>query len=61
MTSPGLIDTLLHSCQFGGSFKDFYDVKTKLLDTEIFPHHTLADLNSSTAFIVLFSQQKPLL
>ena len=43
---PGLIDTLLHSCN--------------VLNTEIFPQHTIADLISRITFIVLFSQEKPL-
>ena len=37
-----------------------YDVATKELDTESFPQHTIADLNSGITFIVLFSQEKPL-
>ena len=37
-----------------------YDVATKVLDTETFPHHTIADLNSGITFIVLLSQEKPL-
>ena len=37
-----------------------YDVATKVLDTEIFPQHTIADLISGITFIVLFSQEKPL-
>ena len=36
------------------------DVATKVLDTEIFPQHTIADLNSGIKFIVLFSQEKTL-
>ena len=32
----------------------------KVLDTEIFPQHTIVDLNSFNTFIVLFSQEKPL-
>ena len=36
------------------------DVETKVLDTEIFPQHTTADLNSGITLIVLFSQEKPL-
>ena len=38
----------------------FYDVTTKVLDTEKFPQHNIADLNSGITFIVLFSQEKPL-
>ena len=37
-----------------------YDVATKVLDTEIFPQHTIADLISRITFIVLFSQEKVL-
>ena len=37
-----------------------YDVATKVLDTELFPQYTIADLNSGITFIVLFSQEKPL-
>ena len=43
MVSPGLIDALLHSCQLGGSFYDFFDGDMKVLDTEIFQQET-ADL-----------------
>ena len=38
-----------------------YDVATKVLDTEISPQHNIADLISGITFIVLFSQEKPLL
>ena len=34
----------------------FY-VATKVIDTEKFPQHTNADLNSGITFIVLFSQE----
>ena len=37
-----------------------YDVATEILDTGIFPQHTIADLNSEITFIVLFSQEKPI-
>ena len=37
-----------------------YDVATKERDTESFPQHTIADLNSGITFIVLFNQEKPL-
>ena len=37
-----------------------YDVATKVLATELFPQHDIADLNSGATFIVLFSQEKPL-
>ena len=46
MALPDLIDTL---AQFPASLKFpamiVYDVATKVLDTEIFLHHTIADLN----------------
>ena len=35
-------------------------VATKVLDTEIFPQHTIADLNFGITIMVLFSQDKPL-
>ena len=37
-----------------------YDLATKALYTELFPQHTIADLNSGITFIILFSQEKPL-
>ena len=37
-----------------------YDVATQVLDTELFPQHTIADLHPGIIFIVLFSQEKPL-
>ena len=39
----------------------FYDVAKKVLDTESFPQHNIAGLISAITFIVLFSQEKPLL
>ena len=36
-----------------------YDVATKLLDTESFPQHIIADMSSGITF-VLFSQEKTL-
>ena len=38
-----------------------YDVATMVLDTEKFPQGNIADMISGFAFIVLFSQEKPLL
>ena len=32
-----------------------YDVVTKVIDTELFPQHNIADLNSGITLIVLFS------
>ena len=40
MVSPGLIDALLHSCQRGGFFYDFFDGDTKVLEAEIFQQET---------------------
>ena len=37
-----------------------YDAVTKMLDTEIFPQHNIADLSSGITFIVLFNREKPL-
>ena len=37
-----------------------YDVAAKVLGTEEFPQHNIAELNSGITFIVLFSQEKPL-
>ena len=37
-----------------------FDVAKKVLDTEKFPQHTIADLNSGISFIVLCSQEKHL-
>ena len=36
-----------------------FEVETKVLDTEKFPQHNIADLNAGITIIVLFSQQKP--
>ena len=37
-----------------------FDAESKVLDTNIFPQHTIADLNSGITFTVLFSQENPL-
>ena len=37
-----------------------YDVATKVLGTEEFLQHNIAELNSGITYIVLFSQEKPL-
>ena len=55
---PGL--TLFHSCLKVPAMI-VYDVATKVLDKELFPQHSITGLISSIAFIVLFSQQKPLI
>ena len=36
-----------------------FDAETKVLDTEVFSKHNIADLNSGITFILL-SQEKPL-
>ena len=38
----------------------FYDVATKVLDTESFPQHNIVGLISGITFIILFSQEKRL-
>ena len=35
-----------------------FDVATKVLGTELFPQHNIADLNSGISFIALLSQEK---
>ena len=37
-----------------------FDAETKVLDTEIFPRHIIADMGSGNTFIVSFSKKKPL-
>ena len=37
-----------------------FEVETKVLDTEMFPQHTIADLNCGITIIVFFSQKKSL-
>ena len=37
-----------------------FDVVTKVFGTEEFPQHNIAELNSRTTLIILFSQEKPL-
>ena len=37
-----------------------YGVAKKVLGTELFVQHTIAELNSGITFIALFSQEKPL-
>ena len=37
-----------------------YTVETKVLGTEEFPQHNIADLNSGITFIVLLKEEKPL-
>ena len=35
-----------------------FDMARKVFDTEKFPQHAIADLNSGIAFIVFFSKEK---
>ena len=51
---PGLIDTFVQLVAM-----IVCDVATKVLGTELFPQHSIADLISVIAFIFLFSQEKP--
>ena len=37
-----------------------YELAAKVLGTEEFPQHNIADLNSGITFIVFISQEKPL-
>lgn len=37
-----------------------HDVATKVLDTELFSQHTIANMNSGITFIFLLSQEKRL-
>ena len=56
---PGSTDTLCTVASFKVPAKIVYDVATKVLDTEVFPRHNIADLNSDITFIVLLSQEEP--
>ena len=56
----GLIDTLCLVATLRLPAMIVYDVATKVLGTEVFPQHNIADMNSRITFIVLFSQEKPL-
>ena len=56
----GLTNTLCTVASLKVPAMSVYDVATMVLDTELFPQHNIADLNSGIAFIVLFSQEKPL-
>ena len=48
---PGFIDTLaVASLKVPAMI--VYDVATKVLDTKLFPQHTIADLNSGIHFFV---------
>ena len=55
---PGLINTFLQSYWLV-PVMIVYDVATKVLDTQLFSQHNIADFNSGITF-VLFSQEKPL-
>ena len=54
------LDTLCTDVSLKVPAKIVYDIATKVLDTEIFPQHTIAALNSGITFIVSSSQEKPL-
>ena len=54
---PGLIDTLCTVASLKVPAMIVFDVATKLLGTEEFPQHNIAELNTGT---FLFSQDKPL-
>ena len=60
MAFPDLIDTLGTVASLKVPAMIVYDVAIKVLGTEEFPQHKIAQLNSSATFIVLFSQEKPL-
>ena len=60
MALPGLIDTLFTVASLKVLVMIVYDVATKVVGTEDFPQHNIAELNSDTTFINLFSQEKPL-
>ena len=57
---PCLIDTLCTVASLKAPCYIVHDVETKVLSTELFPQHNIADLNSDITFIVLFSKEKPL-
>ena len=59
MALPGLIDTLFTVASLKVLVMIVYDVATKVVGTEEFPQHSIAELNSDTTFINLFSQKKP--
>ena len=56
MALLGLIDTPVSSLKVFSM--TVFDAETKVLDTEIFPQHNIADLNYGITF--LFSPEKPL-
>ena len=45
---------------WGCKLPNFFDAAKKVLDTEKFPQHAIADLNSAITFIVWFIQENPL-
>ena len=57
---PDLIDTLGTVASLKVPTMIVYNVAIKVLGTEEFPQHDIAELNSGATFIVLFSQEKPL-
>ena len=60
MALPVLIDTLCTVAGLKAPAMLVYDMATKVFGIELFPHHNIADLNSSITFIILLSQEKPL-
>ena len=50
-------EIFLRTCQLEGSFLNDYDPETKVLDTDLFSHNNIADLNSGKTFVC---QKKPL-
>ena len=59
VTLPGLIDTLCTVARLKVPAMIVFDVVTKVLGTEEFPQHNIAELNSGTTLIVLLSQEEP--
>ena len=59
VTLPGLIDTLCTVARLKVPAMIVFDVVTKVLGTEGFPQHNIAELNSGTTLIVLLSQEEP--
>ena len=53
MALVGLIDFLFHSLK--GLSMSVFDAEAKVLDIEVFPQSSIAELNSGTARIILFS------
>ena len=60
MAFPGLIGTLCTVASLRVPAMVVFDVATKVFGTEEFPQDNIAELNSRTKLIILFSQEKPL-